>query len=287
LGKEILMPNEIETHPSYIQSISRLEAIKRVSEQGIEYWMARDINMLLGYPTWREFESVIERARSAMTANGIDPSHQVVLTHKLMEVGGGAQKRGDDYFLTRGACRLIAMNGDPSKPEIAGAQSYFVVQTHRMEQQDSLNDDEKRLQLRQRVTSAFKVVSGVAQEAGVTGSKQPIFHDARYQGLYGMSRRDVMTRKGLKKDDNPFDFAGPLELSANEFQMNLAADVIQKEGIKGEYNVIAKNKAIAQDVRKTIKDSKGTLPENLPIAEPIRQVEKRVKEMKKKLLTRP
>jgi DNA-damage-inducible protein D len=281
------MSNEIEIHPSYIQTIAQLEAIKRVSELGIEYWMARDVNMLLGYPTWREFEGVIERARNAMRTNGIDPSHQVVLTHKLMEVGGGAQKRGDDYFLTRGACRLIAMNGDPSKPEIAGAQAYFVVQTHRMEQQDSLGDDEKRLQLRQRVTSAFKVVSGVAQEAGVTGAKQPIFHDARYQGLYGMSRRDVMTKKGLKKDDNPFDYAGPLELSANEFQMNLAADVIQKEGIKGEYNVIAKNKAIAQDVRKTIKDSKGTLPENLPIAEPIRQVEKRVKAMKKKLLTKP
>jgi DNA-damage-inducible protein D len=65
-----------------------------------------------------------------MKANGIDPSHQIVLTHKFMEVGGGAQKRGNDYFLTRGACRLVAMNGDPSKPEIAAAQAYFLVQAH-------------------------------------------------------------------------------------------------------------------------------------------------------------
>lgn len=242
------MTNEIELHPSYTNTIANLERVKRQSTQGVDYWLARDINMLLGYPTWREFESVIGRARDAMQTNGIDSSHQIVLTHKLMEVAGGAKYPGDDYFLTRGACRLIAMNGDPTKPEIAGAQAYFVVQTHRMEQQDSLSEDEKRLQLRERVTLAFKVVSGVAQAAGVSGSKQPIFHNARYLGLYGMSRQDVMAKKGLKRDDNPFDFAGPLELSANEFQMNLAANVIQKEGIKGEYNVISKNREIAQGV---------------------------------------
>lgn len=275
------MSQEVETHPSYIQTIARLEAVKRVSAQGIEFWMARDINMLLGYPTWREFEAVIERARSAMKANGVDPSHQVVLTHKLMEVGGGAQKRGDDYFLTRGACRLIAMNGDPNKPEIAGAQSYFVVQTHRMEQEDALNEDEKRVRLRERVKTAFRVVSGVAQGAGVSSRKQPIFHDARYQGLYGMSRRDVMQKKGLNREDNPFDHAGPLELSANEFQMNLAAEVIQKEGVRGEFDVIKKNKTIAQEVRNTMRASGATLPENLPVAEPIRNVEKRIKQQKK------
>lgn len=275
------MAEEIEKHPSYIHTIDRLEAVKRQSAQGIAYWMARDINMLLGYPTWREFEAVIERARNAMSANGIDSSHQIVLTHKLMEVGGGARKQGDDYFLTRGACRLIAMNGDPQKPEIAGAQAYFLVQTHRMEQEDALSADEKRLKLRERVKTAFRVVSGVAQDAGVTSKKQPLFHDARYQGLYGMSRRDVMAKKGLKPDDNPFDRAGPLELSANEFQMNMAADVIKKEGVKGESQVIAKNKKIAQDVRNTMRASGATLPENLPVEEPIRQVERRVKTQRK------
>jgi DNA-damage-inducible protein D len=281
------MAIELAASVEYKNTIDRLEAVRLTNSRGVDYWHARQIHQILGYPVWDKFEPVIQKAISSLQENKIDPSHHVAETSNMMEVGKGAQRQGLDYFLSRAACRLIAMNGDPTKPEVAGAQAYFVVQTHRMEQQDSLSDDEKRLQLRKRVTSAFKVVSGVAQEAGVTGAKQPIFHDARYQGLYGMSRRDVMTKKGLKKDDNPFDYAGPLELSANEFQMNLAADVIQKEGIKGEYNVIAKNKAIAQDVRKTIKDSKGTLPENLPIAEPIRQVEKRVKEMKKKLLTKP
>lgn len=275
------MASEIELTPEYRRTIDRLEAVKRVSQSGVDYWMARDIHHVLGYPTWREFEAVIDRARSAMQANGIEPSHQIVLTHKLMEVGGGARKQGDDYFLSRGACRLIALNGDPSKPEIAGAQAYFVVQTHRMEQVDALTQDEKRLHLRDKVTNAFRTVSGVAKEAGVPNSKQPLFHDARYQGLYGMSRRDVMARKGLKREDNPFDYAGPLELSANEFQMNMAADVIKKEGIKGEYRVIDRNKKIAQDVRKVMRDSGSTMPENLPVAEPIGVVEKRVKAARK------
>ena len=278
------MTSELEAVPALQNTIDRLEAIRKTNSRGVDYWRAREIHQILGYPVWDKFEPVIHKASSSLRENGSDPSHHIAETSHMMEVGKGAQRRGVDYFLTRAACRLIAMNGDPEKPEIADAQAYFVVQTHRMEQQDSLGDDEKRLQLRERVTSAFKVVSGVAKEAGLPGSKQPIFHDARYQGLYGMSRRDVMAKKGLRQDDNPFDYAGPFELSANEFQMNMAADVIQKEGIKGEYNVIAKNRAIAQDVRKTIKDSGATLPENLPAAEPIRQVEKRVKELKKKIL---
>jgi DNA-damage-inducible protein D len=276
-----VMTFEIESHPTYTNTIDRLEKIKRKSSLNVEYWMARDINAILGYPTWREFEAVIERASDALSANGLDPSHQIVLTHKMMEVGGGAKKRGDDYFLTRGACRLIAMNGDPKKPEIAAAQAYFIVQAHRMEQHDALDAGEKRLELREKVTKVFKSVSGVAKEAGVPNTKQAIFHDARYQGLYGMSGNDVKRKKGLQKSDILFDFAGPLELSANEFQMNMAADIIKKDAIKGEYNVIKKNKKIAEDVRGVMRQNGATMPENLPIAEPINEVKKRINRQKK------
>jgi DNA-damage-inducible protein D len=277
------MAESLSNHPSYAHTISQLEAVKRRAKSGMDYWLARDINELLGYPTWREFKAVIERAKNAMAANGVDPSHQIVVTHKLMEVAGGARLQGEDFFLSRPACRLIAMNGDPRKPEIAGAQAYFVVQAHRMEQVEALSDDEKRLELRERVKTAFRTVSGVAKDAGVTSSKQAFFHDARYQGLYGMSRRDVLAKKGMKSDDNPFDYAGPLELSANEFQMNMAADVIKKENVKGEYNLISRNRNIAQHVRNTMKSSGATLPENLPKEEPIREVAKRVKAQRKAL----
>ena len=170
-----------------------------------------------------------------------------------------------DYFLSRPACRLMAMNGDPSKPEIAAAQAYFVIQTHRMEQQDALSADEKRLDAREKVKVAFKTVSGVAKEAGVPGQKQALFHDARSHGLYGMSARDVKARKGLRPDDNLFEFAGAYELSANEFQMNMAADVIKKENIRGAERVIRKNRSIAADVRKLMEQNGSTMPEDLPL----------------------
>lgn len=275
------MAQGIELHASYMHTINCLEAVKRQSAQGIEFWMARDINILLGYPTWREFEAVIDRARNAMTSNGIDPSHQVVLTHKLMEVGGGAQKQGDDYFLTRGACRLIAMNGDPSKPEIAGAQAYFVVQTHRMELSDAMSEDQKRLEEREKVTHSFKAVSSAAKEAGVVGADQGLFHSARYEGLYGMTSSQYRSKKGVGSD-NPFDRMGVLELSANDFQMNLAAEKLKKDNVRGRTSAIQANKIVAKRVRQTMLDS-GVTPEHLPIEEPIREVQKRVKAEQKKL----
>lgn len=275
------MTSEIQDQPTYRSTIESLEALRRVGSNGQEYWMAREIHPVLGYPVWDKFEPVIERAAISFSANKLDPSHHIAQSSKMMGLGMGGKREGIDYFLSRAACRLIAMNGDPAKPEIAAAQAYFVVQTHRMEQQDALTEDEKRLQLREKVSTAFKAVSGVAKEAGVPNHKQPLFHDARYQGLYGMSGRDVKAKKGLAAKDNAFDFAGPLELSANEFQMNMAADVIKKENIRGEHNVIRKNKTIAEDVRKVMHQSGATMPENLPIEEPIKEVQKRVKAQKK------
>jgi DNA-damage-inducible protein D len=139
----------------------------------------------------------------------------------------------------------------------------------------------KRLQLREKVAQSFRNVSGVAKNAGVRNQMQAVFHDARYHGLYGMSSRDVKLRKGLTDKSNLFDNAGPLELSANDFQMNLAANVIEKEVILGEQHAINKNKALAADVRRVMQKSGATLPEHLPLAEPISEVKKRVRAQKK------
>jgi len=253
--------------------MERLERAKKTTSAGQDYWLARDINELLGYPNWREFEHVIGRARDSFSANGIDASHQIVLTHKLMEVGKGAKFRGDDYFLSRPACYLIALNGDPSKPEVAAAQAYFVVQTRRQEIED---EDEKRLRLREKVSQAHRLVSGVAQEAGVRSTMQGVFHDARVQGLYGMSLKDLKMKKGLGEKEQLFDRAGALELSANEFQMNLAAAVISEEKIKGEQNAINKNKEVARNVRKAMADSGKMMPEKLPLERPIKEIKKKL-----------
>lgn len=270
------MTADLTQVPLYRQTIDRLENLKHIGQSGQEYWMAREIHESLGYPVWDKFEPVIDRTVDSLRGNGLEPSHHIAQTSKMMGLGKGAQREGVDFFLSRPACRLMAMNGDPSKPEIAAAQAYFVVQTHRMEQQDALSADEKRLHARDKVKVAFKTVSGVAAEAGVPNQKQPLFHDARSQGLYGMSNREVKARKGLKEADNLFEFAGAYELSANEFQMNMAADVIQKENITGADRVIRKNRIIAEDVRKLMIESGATLLENLPVEEPLKEVRKRV-----------
>jgi DNA-damage-inducible protein D len=275
------MSQDLTNFPAYRATIEQLERAKRQSPEGVEFWFAREINAILGYPTWREFEGVIDRARAAFQTNGVDPSHQIVLTHKLMGVGRGARLQGVEYFLSRAACYLIAMNGDPTKAEIAAAQAYFAIQTRRMELEENLSEDEKRLQLRDKVKQSHKRVSGVAQDAGVRSHMQGIFHDARYQGLYGMSLKDLKRTKGLGDGEQLFDRAGPLELSANDFQMNLAADVIAKENIRGEQRCIDTNRNLAQRVRRTIHESGATMPEKLPLEPPIKEVEKRLKGQKK------
>ena len=185
------MTQQLTDLPAYRSTMDRLERVKSVSAEGEDYWYAREINEILGYPTWREFENVIERARASFTNNGIDPSHQIVLTHKMMGVGKGARRQGDDYFLSRAACYLIAINGDPSKPEIAAAQAYFAIKTRQMELLEAQESpDQRRVAARERVTQSFRRVSGVAKDAGV--QRQALFHDARYQGLYdGRGTREV------------------------------------------------------------------------------------------------
>ena len=275
------MANDLTVTPRYRRTIEDLQERMHQSADGVEYWMAREIHPILGYPTWREFDAVIVRACRALTGNDVDPSHHIVLTHKMVEVGSDAKRRQDDYFLSRAACSLIVLNGDPSKPEIAAGQAYFVVQTRRMEIEDEQAKDEKRLELREKVAQSHRLVSGVAQGAGVSSQKQGVFHDARYQSLYGMRLRDVKRKKGLSEKEKIYDRAGPMELSANDFQMNLAAEVIKKETIQGEAEAIDRNKAVAADVRRVITEQRGTLPEDLPLAEPIKEVRKRERARKK------
>jgi DNA-damage-inducible protein D len=257
--------------------MEKLDNLRRTTPSGRDYWHARDVGPVLGYPTWREFENVISRAVAAAIGVELDPAKHFVATHKMMEVGGGGVREGDDYFLSRPAAYLIAMNGDPSKPEVAAAQAYFTIQTRRMELEDQRLRDEKRLEAREKVAAAVKRVSGVAKSAGVRNDKQGIFHDQRWLGLYGKSAADVKVDKGLKPDDNLFDRAGPLELSANEFQMNLAAEVISREGIKSEIGAINRNLTVAKDVRRVMEKAGSVTPEKLALEpEPISTVKKRL-----------
>jgi DNA-damage-inducible protein D len=275
-----IMSAELAEFPVYKNTMDRLKQAAKVTEDGIEYWLAREIMPILGYETWRRFEDTLERARAALVGNGVEPSQHFAESGKMVELGNASQRRVTDYFLTRAACYLIAMNGDPTKPEIAAAQAYFAIQTRRMEVQDALSEDEKRLNLRDKVRQSHKRVSKTAQDAGVRNHMQGVFDDARVQGLYGMSLNELKAMRGLESNEEIFDRAGPLELSANDFQMNLAADVIRKEKIRGEQPAINRNKQVAAHVRNTITQVGGTMPERLPLEAPIKEIEKRLRPQK-------
>ncbi|MEX2629294.1 MAG: DNA damage-inducible protein D [Tistlia sp.] len=275
---------ELPEAPNYKATMERLREIQHVSPSGADYWLAREICPVLGY-TWEGFEGAMDRALSACAGIGVTPRHHFRQTSAMMRLGKGGQRKVPDWFLSRTACYLVAMNGDPTKPEIAAAQAYFTVQTRRMELRDAsdaqLAHDERRLELRERVTNSHKRVSKAAQEAGVRPTHQGVFHDARYRGLYGAPLKEVLDRKGLTPGEKLMDRAGPLELSANDFQMNLATQVLSREGVNSESTAIRRNRDVAERVRQVIAESGSALPEDLPVEPPIKEVKARLRTQKK------
>ncbi len=149
---------------SNIETITQaLDGIRHIAQGGAEYWLARELQSVLAYAKWENFESVIQKARMAAEASGVDPNDHLLETGKVMTAGKGAQLERKDYFLSRYGCYLIAMNGDPAKTEIATAQTYFAVQTRRQEISDEQALLEKRVEVRNRVTEAVKKVNSAAK----------------------------------------------------------------------------------------------------------------------------
>ena len=139
------------------------EELKQVNDHGAEYWSARALQPMLGYSQWRRFEQAIERAIISCSESGNPSGNHFAGAGKMVELGSGSVREVEDYQLSRFACYLIAQNGDPRKPEIAGAQQYFAVQTRRQELSDQLAADVERLELRKQTSEEFKALCGAAQ----------------------------------------------------------------------------------------------------------------------------
>ena len=234
---------------------------------------------LLGYSQWRSFEKAIAKAITSCQQSGNEPEHHFARARKMIVLGKGGQRDVDDYSLSRFACYLIAQNGDPRKPQIALAQKYFAIQTRRQELSDAYQRDLERLELRKQTTEEFKALSGAARNAGVQNAMFGVFHDAGYKGLYGgLGSEQIKTRKRIAGSENLLDRMGTTELAANQFRMTQTREKLAKEGIKGQRQAIDTHQQVGKEVRQAIERIGGTMPENLPPAEPIKQVEKRLKE---------
>ena len=260
------------------------EDLKQVNEHGAEYWSARALQPMLGYSQWRRFEQAIERAITSSSESGNPPEHHFADVGKPITGGKGAVQMVDDYQLSRFACYLIAQNGDPRKPEIARAQQYFAIQTRRQELSDQLTADRERLELRKQTSEEFKALSGAAQDAGVQSKMFGVFHDAGYKGLYGgLGRESIKQRKSIPEKDNLLDRMNATELAANQFRLTQTRDKLAQDGVRNQSHAIQTHENVGKEVRDAIKRIGGTLPENIPPAEHIKEVEKRVKTATPKL----
>lgn len=261
------------------------EDLKQTNEFGAEFWSARDLQPLLGYDQWRRFENAIEKAKTSCEQSGNDCDHHFAGAGKMIRVGKGGSRKVNDYHLSRFACYLIAQNGDPRKPEIAHAQRYFAVQTRRQELSDAEAADRERLELRRQASEEFKNLSGAARQAGVRNPMFGVFHDAGYKGMYGGRGRDaIKTRKGIPEKDELMDRMDTTELAANQFRMTQAREKLARDGVKTEQRAILTHEQVGKEVRAAIQRIGGTLPENIPPAEPIKDVEKRLKQARPKLV---
>lgn len=260
--------------------INDLDATKRTSANGGEYWMARDIQPILGYAaSWENFQNVIKKARMACESSGEDSSkhfHDIV---KKVQAGSNAMVPKADTFLTRYACYLIAMNGEASKSEIGIAQTYFAVQTRKQEKLDQLTNAERRLLLRERVKNANKSLASTAKNAGV--QKYGLFQDAGYLGLYDMHLSDIKRHKGIDKKEDLLDRAGRTELAANEFRITQTEEILKSEMVNSEKHAIDAHLKVGKEVRNTIKKIGGKMPEDLATEEPIKKLTTKLKKQLK------
>lgn len=261
-----------------VLSVLSFESLKKHNHHGVEYWSARDLQSCLGYSQWRRFENAIKKAMVSCEQSGNDPQNHFASTGKMVSIGSQTNRNLDDYHLSRFACYLIAQNGDPRKIEIAKAQKYFAIQTRRQEISNQMSADLERLETRQKASIEFKALSSAAKEAGVQDKMFGVFHDAGYKGLYGGLGVDaIKARKGVDPKEQLMDRMDTTELAANLFRMTQTKEKLKKENIRNQRAAIETHEAVGKKVRSTIEEIGGTRPENIPPAEPIKKVQKRLK----------
>lgn len=262
--------------------LSIFEQIRITDEEGNEFWVARQLAKALDYTDFRNFLSVIEKAREACVNSGQLIENHIVEFNEMVPIGSGAERQMPSFKLSRYACYLIVQNADPTKEVVALGQTYFAVQTRLQEirQMDEYNrlstEDEKRLFLRDEMAKHNTQLAAAAKDAGVIEPVDyAIFQNHGYMGLYGgLDAKAIHRRKGLKKSQQILDHMGSTELAANLFRATQTEEKLRRENIKGKTKANLTHYEVGKKVRKTIVELGGTMPENLPAADSIKKIEK-------------
>ncbi len=257
------------------------------TDNGIEFWFARDIQHLLGYTEWRNFTNVITKAKTSCEASGNNITDHFVDINKMVNIGSGAQKQVDDIMLTRYACYLIAQNGDPKKEPIAFAQNYFAVQTRKYEIIEQRINDWERLQAREKLSLSEKELSSIIYEQTGSDKNFALIRSKGDAALFGGKTTQQMKEKlGVPKDRALADFLPTITIKAKDFATEITIFNAKDKLLKTESEISAEHIKNNKGVRKLLLE-RGIKPEELPPEEDIKKLERRVKSDEKQIGKKP
>ena len=245
------------------------------TEDGVEFWLARDLQHLLGYGKWDNFQNVISKAKTACELSGQDISDHFADVGKMVDIGSGAQKEIDDTMLTRFACYLIAQNGDPRKEQIAFAQTYFAVQTRKAELIEQKILELERVQARNKLAETEKELSHIIFEQ--TGGNQnfALIRSKGDQALFNKTTQQMKNKWGVK--NKPLaDFMPTILLKAKDFATEITIFNAKQKQMRTEGQISGEHITNNKSVRNTLL-SRGIVPENLPPEEDVKKIERKLK----------